>query len=56
MTQKTIKITALGSDGDGVGMVDGKPVYVPFTLPGDEVRVFYSTLTRMLIKLSRKKR
>ncbi len=34
-----IEITALGARGDGVGDIDGRPVYVPYTLPGDRARV-----------------
>jgi 23S rRNA (uracil1939-C5)-methyltransferase len=34
-----IEITAIGARGDGIAQLDGKPVFVPFTLPGDRVRV-----------------
>ncbi len=33
----TIDINSLGQHGDGVGLVDGKKVFVPFTLPGERV-------------------
>ena len=34
-----IDIAALGARGDGIGDLDGRPVYVPYTLPGDRARV-----------------
>ena len=39
MTERTVDIDSLGAQGDGVAHVDGKPLYVPFTLPGERVRV-----------------
>ena len=30
-----LTITAIGSRGDGVGRLDGRPVYVPYAVPGD---------------------
>lgn len=38
-----IEITTLGARGDGVGRMDGMPVFVPFTAPGDRVRVRLGT-------------
>lgn len=36
----SVRIERIGAEGDGVGRLpDGKPVYVPFTLPGELVRV-----------------
>ncbi|NNG05205.1 MAG: class I SAM-dependent RNA methyltransferase [Inquilinus sp.] len=32
-------ILALGAQGDGIGDGDGRPLYVPLTLPGERVRV-----------------
>lgn len=32
-----VAITGLGGRGDGVGMLDGKPVFVPYTVTGDRV-------------------
>lgn len=32
-------ITALGQRGEGIAEIDGRRVYVPFTLPGEEVEV-----------------
>ena len=32
-------IESLGTQGDGVAIVDGEPVYVGFTLPGETVRI-----------------
>lgn len=34
-----LEITALGALGDGVGRLDGRPVYVPLALPGERARV-----------------
>lgn len=35
-----VRIARIGAEGDGIGRLpDGKPVYVPFTLPGELVRV-----------------
>ena len=40
MTNDPVTISRVGADGDGVGaLADGTPVYVPFTLPGEIVRV-----------------
>lgn len=39
MTERLVTIDSLGSQGDGVAHIDGKPLYVPFTLPGERVRV-----------------
>jgi 23S rRNA (uracil1939-C5)-methyltransferase len=36
MTEKTVTITALSTQGEGIGKVDGKVVFVPFTLPHEE--------------------
>ena len=35
----TVNITALAYGGAGVGKIDGKVVFVPYTAPGDEVAV-----------------
>jgi 23S rRNA (uracil1939-C5)-methyltransferase len=32
-----LRIERIGIDGDGIATWDGKPVYVPFTAPGDEI-------------------
>ena len=32
-----LAITALGAQGDGVGERDGRPAFVPFTLPGEQI-------------------
>lgn len=34
-----LRIGALGSQGDGIGELDGRPVYVPLAVPGDRVEV-----------------
>ncbi|HXI10549.1 MAG TPA: TRAM domain-containing protein, partial [Thermodesulfobacteriota bacterium] len=34
-----VEITALAFGGSGVGRIGGKVVFVPFTAPGDRVRV-----------------
>jgi 23S rRNA (uracil1939-C5)-methyltransferase len=36
--EEALLITNLGSDGDGIAELEGRPVYVPFTLPGEKVR------------------
>ena len=38
---KTIDVTidAIGASGDGIGRLEGAPVYVPLTLPGDALSV-----------------
>jgi len=38
-TTVELTIETLGARGDGIGRLDGKPVYVPFTVPGDRVRI-----------------
>lgn len=37
--QLEVEIAQLGGRGDGVTEVDGKPVFVPFALPGEKVRL-----------------
>ncbi len=37
--QAELTIESLGGRGDGVAIHEGKPVFVPFTLPGESVRV-----------------
>ncbi|HEV2263656.1 MAG TPA: RsmD family RNA methyltransferase [Stellaceae bacterium] len=39
MAEVELTIDSVGVRGDGVAQSDGKPVYVPFTAPGDRVRV-----------------
>ena len=34
-----VRIEGLGSAGDGIAVLDGKTVHVPFTAPGDVVRI-----------------
>ena len=34
-----VKIENLGSEGDGIGRIDGKPIYVTGALPGETVRI-----------------
>lgn len=36
--QAVVEIEALGGRGDGVATLDGRPVFVPMTLPGDRLR------------------
>jgi 23S rRNA (uracil1939-C5)-methyltransferase len=36
--QATLTIESLGGRGDGIASLDGKPVYIPFTLPGEIVQ------------------
>lgn len=35
----TLAIESLGAQGDGIGRLDGRAVYVPTTVPGDQVEV-----------------
>jgi len=37
MTTSRFHIDAIGAQGDGIAHVDGAPVFIPFTLPGEEV-------------------
>ena len=37
---KTLTIDHLGREGDGVAKTEDGPVFVPYTLPGEVVRVF----------------
>jgi len=36
--QIEVTIKTIGTRGDGCGALDGRPVFVPFTVPGDRVR------------------
>jgi len=38
VTEATLTIERIGARGDGIGRYGGKPVFVPFTMPGDVVR------------------
>ena len=37
--ESVITIDRLGGQGDGIGMVEGRTVYVPYGVPGDRLRV-----------------
>jgi 23S rRNA (uracil1939-C5)-methyltransferase len=37
--QAEVTIETIGARGDGSGLLDGQPVFVPFTVPGDRVLV-----------------
>ena len=37
-------IDGLGSNGEGVGRVDNYTVFVPYALPGEEVKVIIETV------------
>jgi 23S rRNA (uracil1939-C5)-methyltransferase len=39
MRRAVLRIAALGGHGDGIGELDGRPVFVPFAAPGDLVDV-----------------
>ena len=39
-------IDALGSEGQGIGRVDGYTVFVPLALPGEKLRAHYLGLRR----------
>ncbi|MGH7000825.1 MAG: class I SAM-dependent RNA methyltransferase [Stellaceae bacterium] len=43
MTNVDLTIDSVGVRGDGVARHNGKPVYVPFTVPGDRVRARLSS-------------
>jgi 23S rRNA (uracil1939-C5)-methyltransferase len=43
MTEIELTIDSVGVRGDGLAVHDGRPVYVPFTAPGDRVRVRITT-------------
>ena len=36
--QVEVSITAIGARGDGIAEAAGRPLFVPFTVPGDRVR------------------
>ena len=38
MTQ-TVRIEKLGQRGEGVALIDGRPAYIPYTVPGDAIEV-----------------
>jgi len=38
-TRLDLDITGLGAHGDGIGELNGQPVFVPYTLPGERVSV-----------------
>lgn len=37
--ERVVTIASIGAQGDGVGELEGRAVFVPFALPGDRVRV-----------------
>lgn len=37
--QLELRIKVIGAQGDGIALYQGRPVFVPFTLPGDHLRV-----------------
>lgn len=39
MSAETVTISALGARGDGIAHVEAGPIFVPFTLPGEEAAV-----------------
>ncbi len=39
MNPEAVIFTAMGARGDGIGMVDGHRVHVPFVLPGETARI-----------------
>lgn len=39
MSTRQVTIDRLGAQGDGIGAIDGEPVYVPFSLPGETVSI-----------------
>jgi 23S rRNA (uracil1939-C5)-methyltransferase len=47
--QATVSIEKLGAQGDGIGAIEGTPVFVPMTVPGDVVKVSISKQSRSSI-------
>jgi 23S rRNA (uracil1939-C5)-methyltransferase len=45
-TELTLCIDRLGAQGDGIGQHQGQPVYVPYTLPGENVRIVVEQTSR----------
>lgn len=39
MTEDVVTIVELGAQGDGVARIEGQPVFVPYTAPGDRARI-----------------
>jgi 23S rRNA (uracil1939-C5)-methyltransferase len=39
MSTETVTIHAVGAEGDGIARTSGGPVFVPFTLPGEDVAI-----------------
>lgn len=39
MSTETVTITAIGAEGDGIARTGQGPVFIPFTLPGEEVAI-----------------
>jgi 23S rRNA (uracil1939-C5)-methyltransferase len=50
-TEHVLSISELGWHGDGVAEVDGKKVYVPFTLAGESVRAAVSGSRAVLLEI-----
>ncbi len=50
--QVEIDIESLSTTGDGVGRLDGRVVFVPYTMPGDRVRVAVHTDKRSFLQAS----
>jgi 23S rRNA (uracil1939-C5)-methyltransferase len=46
----TLRVEKLVYGGDGLGYHEGRPVFVPFVLPGELVEVFPTQLSRKLIR------
>lgn len=44
---RDVEIARIGARGDGVGMLDGEAVYVPFALPGERWRIVAEGTTRI---------
>jgi 23S rRNA (uracil1939-C5)-methyltransferase len=36
---QTLEITAIGQNGDGIARLEGQPIYIPYTAPGDVASV-----------------
>ncbi|HSC78306.1 MAG TPA: TRAM domain-containing protein, partial [Candidatus Acidoferrales bacterium] len=50
MDSFTVRVEKLVYGGEGLGYHSGKPVFVPFVLPGEVVEVFPTEESRKLIR------
>jgi 23S rRNA (uracil1939-C5)-methyltransferase len=48
----TVTISRIGHQGDGIGEINGKPVFVPYSLVGEEIIVSGSNARKEIISIS----